>query len=248
MSRATEPNSTAFANTSRERHARCATPRKREESPSHGLSSRSRDTDAAGSEDTSARALRWRLWSPLVARVGGAVLGMLALAAIGATATHKGNGTRMSLRELASTVQSAQGGVEWLQPTSPPVLAASVTDTASAPVSAAPHADAPGEPAPASASAGVTADGKVILNLAGVDELTQLPGVGQKRALAIVELRERLKRFKSPNQLLQVRGIGVKSLKKMLPFLVLDPPAPAAPAAPTPPSAPPEPPVTPTPP
>jgi competence protein ComEA len=74
---------------------------------------------------------------------------------------------------------------------------------------------------------GVTEDGRVILNTATAIELTRLPGVGPKRAEAIVQLRNRLKRFRRTTDLLRVRGIGVRTLKKMLPHLVLDPPAPA---------------------
>jgi competence protein ComEA len=72
---------------------------------------------------------------------------------------------------------------------------------------------------------GLTEDGKVILNVAGAEALTRLPGVGARRAEAIVKLRQRLKRFRRPSDLLRVRGIGVRSLKRMLPHLVLDPPA-----------------------
>ena len=72
---------------------------------------------------------------------------------------------------------------------------------------------------------GITKDGKVILNVADVGELTRLPGVGRKRAEAIVQLRTRLGRLRKTTDLLRVKGIGVKTLKKMLPYLVLDPPA-----------------------
>lgn len=73
-------------------------------------------------------------------------------------------------------------------------------------------------------SEGLTADGKVILNRAGADDLVKLPGVGRKRAEAILALRKRLKRFRRVTDLLRVRGIGVRSLKRMRPSLVLDPP------------------------
>lgn len=87
---------------------------------------------------------------------------------------------------------------------------------------------------------GVTSDGKVILNVANAEVLTQLPGVGARRAEAIIELRARLKRFRKASDLLRVRGIGVRSLKRMLPHLVLDPPKPetSEPGAPTPPNEP----------
>ena len=74
----------------------------------------------------------------------------------------------------------------------------------------------------------MTEDGKVILNLASVGDLRHLPGVGQKRADAILALRARLGRFKQVNDLLRVKGIGVRGLKKIMPHVVLDAPKPAA--------------------
>ncbi len=68
------------------------------------------------------------------------------------------------------------------------------------------------------------ADGRLILNLATVDELIKLPGVGPSRAAAIVALRKRLKGFRKVNDLLRVRGIGWKSLAKLKPKIVLDRP------------------------
>jgi competence protein ComEA len=78
------------------------------------------------------------------------------------------------------------------------------------------------------ASTGMTEDGKVILNLASVEDLRHLPGVGPKRAEAILALRARLGHFKHVNDLLRVKGIGVKGLKKILPHIVLDGPKPVA--------------------
>ena len=75
----------------------------------------------------------------------------------------------------------------------------------------------------------MTRDGKVILNEANADELTRLPGVGGKRAQAIVRLRERLKKFKKATDLLRIKGIGVRTLRKMLPHLVVDRPVPKQP-------------------
>jgi competence protein ComEA len=78
-------------------------------------------------------------------------------------------------------------------------------------------------------SEGVTADGKIVLNRANVEELGRLPGVGPKRAQAIIDLRTRLGRFRRPTDLLRVKGIGPKSLKKLEPHFVLDsPPLPAS--------------------
>ena len=81
--------------------------------------------------------------------------------------------------------------------------------------------------APTSNGAAVLADGRVVLNLATPTELTTLPGIGQKRAEAIIALRTKLKGFRKLSELLRVKGIGVKSLKKLELKLVLDAPAPA---------------------
>jgi competence protein ComEA len=77
----------------------------------------------------------------------------------------------------------------------------------------------------------VTADGKVILNTASAADLQRLPGIGKKRAEKIIALRAKLKRFRKATDLLRVRGIGVKSLRKMLPHLVVDPPESTTPDA-----------------
>ncbi len=77
----------------------------------------------------------------------------------------------------------------------------------------------------AALSAGLTADGKVILNLATITDLRKLPGIGQKRAQAILDLRQKLGgRFRKLTDLLRVKGIGVKRLAKLKDKMVLDPP------------------------
>ncbi|MGC4066929.1 MAG: helix-hairpin-helix domain-containing protein [Polyangiaceae bacterium] len=70
----------------------------------------------------------------------------------------------------------------------------------------------------------VTADGKIILNRARVEELRKIPGIGPKRAEAILALRTKLKRFKRASELLRVKGIGPKSLVRMQARFVLDDP------------------------
>src|SRR5204863_9077083 len=92
------------------------------------------------------------------------------------------------------------------------------------PAAPLPSASSGAGPAAPPGPSGVTADGKVILNLATAEELTKLPRVGAKRAQAIVELRHRLGRFRQPTDLLRVRGIGRKPLNPMLPLLVVDAP------------------------
>jgi competence protein ComEA len=63
-----------------------------------------------------------------------------------------------------------------------------------------------------------------VLNAASPDELRRLPGIGPSKAEAIVELRTRLKKFRRVTELLRVRGIGPKSLKRLEPLVVLDAP------------------------
>jgi competence protein ComEA len=64
------------------------------------------------------------------------------------------------------------------------------------------------------------------LNQATADDLMKLPRVGPKRAQAILDVRRRLGRFHQPTDLLRVKGIGRKTLRQLLPLLVVDPPAP----------------------
>lgn len=106
------------------------------------------------------------------------------------------------------------------------VVAKPPPEVASAEASAPSPAPAPDPEGGAEAPlpAGMTADGKVILNLATETELRKLPGIGQARARAIVEQRGRLGRFRRLEDLLRVKGIGPKRLKVLRPRLVLDAP------------------------
>ncbi|MFO0591781.1 MAG: ComEA family DNA-binding protein [Polyangiaceae bacterium] len=91
----------------------------------------------------------------------------------------------------------------------------------------APHAADGGPRAPepsATGSAAITADGKVILNLATEMELRKLPGIGHARAQAILGLRDKLGRFRRVEELLRVKGIGKKRLATLRSRVVLDPP------------------------
>jgi competence protein ComEA len=67
-----------------------------------------------------------------------------------------------------------------------------------------------------------TPEAPVVLNRADANELQRLPGVGTKRAAAILALRQRLGRFRRTSDLLRVKGIGPRTLQRMLPHLVLD--------------------------
>ncbi|MEQ8273385.1 MAG: helix-hairpin-helix domain-containing protein [Deltaproteobacteria bacterium] len=64
---------------------------------------------------------------------------------------------------------------------------------------------------------------KLDLNTATIAQLVKLPGVGPKRADAIVKLRERVP-FRRVRDLLRVRGIGRKSLARLRPLVRVAPP------------------------
>jgi competence protein ComEA len=156
---------------------------------------------------------KWRVWLPVVLK-GLGVVGILSLlAGIGSVSLLYGwNGVA-----VARGASVAPAASEWLAPSRPEQAAQEDTRSPDA------GGVAPG-------GAGIGADGKVILNLASAEELRRLPGVGPRRAEAIVELRTRLKRFRRATDLLRVRGIGPRSLKRMQPHFVLDPAPSAEPA------------------
>ena len=60
-----------------------------------------------------------------------------------------------------------------------------------------------------------TGVGLVNLNTAGVDELDELPGVGEATARAIVEDRELNGSFSAPEDLMRVSGIGEKKFARL---------------------------------
>jgi competence protein ComEA len=153
-------------------------------------------------------------------------IAILGLSGIGAASMIAGlNGAHASPPEATSV---------WL------AASASAAPRANTPVAsnAAPNGPLPdvqaaaGQPAPATPEAAapspscptLTDDGKVIVNRAKVEDLRKIPGIGPKRAEAILALRAKLKRFKRPAELLRVKGIGAKSLVRMQPHFVLDDP------------------------
>ncbi|HEY6077430.1 MAG TPA: helix-hairpin-helix domain-containing protein [Polyangiaceae bacterium] len=175
---------------------------------------------------------RWRksVWLAPALRLGGMALLLGVLAGIGVVATTYAKPGRPLPDGSRALVDAL--GTGWLKPTpappdvrssAPAAVAAPASSSAAQPPTAAPSAAPPA--AGGAPVAGVTTDGKVILNLASAEELTRLPGVGAKRAEAIVALRGKLKRFRQLTDLLRVKGIGPRGLKRMLPHLVLDAPS-----------------------
>lgn len=153
-----------------------------------------------------ARVIGSRFAKP-VARVAAAAAGLLLLAFIGKTA-----------------VAGAMSGSA--DPAAPATLAAAVDSSpVAAPPPALPPAMPAADPAPSpAAQTHATSDDPVILNTANVDDLRRLPGIGEKRANAILALRTRLGgRFRAIEDLLKVKGIGRATLKRLRPLVRLDP-------------------------
>ncbi len=61
--------------------------------------------------------------------------------------------------------------------------------------------------------------GKVDINKADIETLTQLPGIGHVKAKAIIDYREKIGKFKSLDEITKVKGIGEKTLAKIVSYL-----------------------------
>lgn len=72
--------------------------------------------------------------------------------------------------------------------------------------------------AEAGAPGGQSDGGKAVMvniNTGNSEQLQQLPRVGQKTAERIIEYRQKNGKFKSPQEIMKVKGIGEKTYKKM---------------------------------
>ncbi len=77
----------------------------------------------------------------------------------------------------------------------------------------------------AGAADGTAAGGLIDLNTAGADALERLPRVGPKTAERIIAFRQNYGPFSSVDDLLQISGIGPKTLEQIRPLATVSAPA-----------------------
>lgn len=171
--------------------------------------------------------LKRSVWFPVLSKGAGVAFVLLVLSLIGSWSTLRAKGVLGlgSPEESSGALFASQLGVDWV-PSTPPAPPASALLPAKPKAETEAMPSAIAHPHPTEKSAGITPDGKVILNTASVEDFQRLPGVGKRRAETIVKLREKLKRFRRKTDLLRVRGIGVRTLKRLSPLIVVDPPPP----------------------
>src|SRR5690606_24658845 len=113
------------------------------------------------------------------------------------------------------------GGVRPRVDTSTLNLARVLVDGEQVLVGVAPAVPPPGTTDPAGAAGSSAAAGLVNLNTATLAELETLNGVGPVTAQAIVAWREEHGRFTAVEELLEVSGIGEKTLAQLAPHVTV---------------------------
>lgn len=179
--------------------------------------------------------IRGSAWSSIVLRAVAVLAGLVVLGWIGRTAAAR---PTTALSVATADPDAAAPAASSGSPSAHGPALASPAPPAPAPPALAAAALAPPVPAPAPAPPASAPDAPrgrastadpVYLNHASIDELRRLPGVGPKRAEAILALRQRVGRFHRVEDLLRVKGIGRSAVKKWRPLVRLD--SPEAPSA-----------------
>jgi competence protein ComEA len=150
------------------------------------------------------------------ARLAGGAAGLLLLAIVGRTAAGAMGAASPPLAPSASmpSIIATSTPVAPMASWPSPAPSASPTDSSTPTSSSPPHSPA-------------SAEDPVTLNTATFEDLRRLPGIGDKRANAILALRAQLGRFRAVEDLLKVKGIGRAMLKRLRPLVRLDPAGPA---------------------
>lgn len=106
-----------------------------------------------------------------------------------------------------------------------PVPSAAVEGAGAGKTPAAPATVATEGGGTAAASDGAAAQGEgstagtININTASIKELMDLPGIGEKKAQAIIDYRNQQGAFRSISDLGKVKGIGPKMLEKLKPLI-----------------------------
>ncbi|HEY2513740.1 MAG TPA: helix-hairpin-helix domain-containing protein [Polyangiaceae bacterium] len=171
---------------------------------------------------TSSPLARFGAWAreSLVARAAAAAVTLAALAAIGNSSFARSAGGASNAAD-ASAAPAAIASVAPAPAESPRAAPAATVDFELPAAEEPPRALA--NAAPSARPPRATPDDPVDLNAATTEDLRRLPGVGQKRAEAILALRSRLPgaRFRQIEDLLKVKGIGRAMLKRLSPVVRL---------------------------
>ena len=166
-------------------------------------------------------------WAPVALRALAMAFALVVLAWIGRTAAARSSAPALvaSLDQDASVVSPSAS-------TSASSVDRDLWGDGGAPLAFAslvPPAPAPAGEPPPSPSRGRTRASPtdpVFINHASVDDLRRLPGVGPKRAEAILIVRQRIGKFQRVEDLLRVKGIGRATVKRWRPLVRLDVPDP----------------------
>ncbi len=167
--------------------------------------------------------MRASVWIAVAIKCGAVVAALVVLGWIGRTAAAGSNQAPIATSESdasASADSDARFSDAGAQPVTmnPVALSAAIASVLSTPPGSV------GAPSSPGVRGRATADEPVFLNHASVDELRRLPGVGPKRAEAILVLRQRLGHFQRVEDLLRTKGIGRAAVKKWRPLVRLDTP------------------------
>ena len=149
-------------------------------------------------------------WAKPLVRLLSIAVALVVLVAIGSSARAVPSSTSLA----TGVAQNAASASSSANASSPPVPSSAVTSLPTTIVTAAPPSGDHAKRA--------TVDDPVILNNASLDDLERLPGIGPKRAAAILELRQKLGRFRQVEDLMRVKGVGRATLKKLRPIIRLD--------------------------
>lgn len=185
--------------------------------------------------------LRSSAWPSLAGRGAVIVLGLVVLAWIGRAATAAPPNTpSASSKSTSAESERSTGDVEHTSskngitpnavPNAPTPAPANASSAHAAPETGATVAplstpDSTTEPtSPPRTRTRASVEDPVYINYASIDELRRLPGVGPKRAEAIIALRRRIGRFARVEELLRVKGVGRATLRKWRPLVRLDAP------------------------